>query len=656
VGLGGISLNRLFDILALRRDNPELLHAQLAAFARQIPLLYLTLLASTMALAATHYGHAPDYLAVYIPAALAAVCIFRLVLWWRTRAEDTDDEAGYRRVRSVIVLAFLLGISFVGWSLLLFPHGDAYRQGHVAFYMSITVISSIFCLMHVRLAAFAVTAVVIPPFLAFFLANGHPVFLAMSANVFMVVVAVIYMLLTNYRTFAEMIASRKELIAKQEETQRLSDENMRLANLDSLTELPNRRQFFSRLEPLVERANAGGPPFAVGLIDLDGFKPVNDLYGHSVGDKVLMEVGCRLEGFAGERIFTSRLGGDEFGLLIDGEIADQELLELGRAICAALERPFIMPEATAKLSGSVGFARHVCASAGATQIMEWADYALYHAKQNQRGAPVIFSDGLESQLREMMQIEQELRGSDFEKDLSLVFQPMVDTSNGRIVAFEALARWSPPALGEVSPAAFIPIAERSDIINRVSAVLLRKALAAARTWPPHVEISFNLSVRDISSHASLLRLVSIIEKSGVHPSRIVLELTETALMRDYETAVEALDFLKRLGVRIALDDFGTGHSSLSYVHRLPLDRIKVDRSFVVNIETNPVSLSIVKTIIDLSNNLALPCVVEGMETRAQVDILRSLGCQTMQGYYFSRPVPLADTHRLLSARLSALPV
>jgi len=648
-------MDRLLAVLAPRRDNPELLRAQMDAFSRQIPLLYLTLLVSMLTLAATFLGRAPDYLTIYIPAILTAICCGRIVMWWRTHADHTDDEAAARRLRGVVYLAFVLGIAFAGWSLALFPYGDEYRQAHVAFFMGITVISCIFCLMHVRAAAFTVTAVVVAPFAVFFGTSGNPVFLAMSVNVILVTTAMIYILLVNYRTFAAMIESRKELIAKQAETQRLSDENLRLANIDSLTDLPNRRQFFARLDQKLDAARQSTDiSFAVGLIDLDGFKPVNDLYGHAVGDKVLVEVGHRLAQFTDNQMFVARLGGDEFGFMLEYSGSEDQLLEFGRQICAALELQFEMPEATARLSASVGLAVHNSGRNAPGQLMELADYAMYQAKQHERGQPVLFSEGLEVQLRRVTQLDQELRRAHLEEELWQEYQPVVDAESGEITAFEALARWTTPTLGTVSPAAFIPVAERSDLIGKITPILLERALQAVSGWPRHIKISFNLSVRDISSRTSLLKLVRQIEKSGVEPSRIILEITETALMRDFEMAVDALQLLKRLGVQIALDDFGTGYSSLGYVHRLPLDTIKIDRSFLANIESDPVSLSIVKTIIDLSRNLGLKCIAEGIETEAQVAILRMLGCQAMQGYYFSRPVSLDQACGLLSETSSAV--
>jgi diguanylate cyclase (GGDEF)-like protein len=631
-------VQQILRSLSLQKDDPDLLKAQLAVFSRQIPLLYSTLLVNFVAVAATHYPVTPAWLSVYVPAVLCAICIGRVLMWWRTRVEEFNEEAAYRRVRSVVVLAVVLGTCFVAWSFALFPYGDAYQQGHVAFFMAITVIGCIFCLMHVRLAAFCLTAIVVLPFAVFFASRGNPVFLALAINLVFVALAMTIILLTNYRTFAAMVTSRRELIAKQEETQRLSDENLRLANMDSLTDLPNRRQFFARLNDQFAEARSQPNAFAIGLIDLDGFKPVNDLFGHAVGDKVLVQVGRRLAVLAGEDAFIARLGGDEFGVILKGEVSEARLARFGDAVCQSLELSYEMPEATAKLSSSIGFAVYPGGDFDPEQLMEHADYALYNAKTNNRGQSIVFSQGLATELRNINLIEQELRGSVLERDLSVVYQPIVDVMANRIVAFEALARWSTPALGSVPPDVFIKVAERTDMINKLTATLLRKSLAAAAGWPENVGISFNLSIRDISSKASLLRIVSIIESSGVATSRITLEITETALMRDFEQAAEVLAMLKRIGVRIALDDFGTGYSSLGYVHRLPLDKIKIDRSFVANIQSDMVSQSIVKTVMDLCGNLGLGCIVEGMESQEQVDVLRSFGCRTMQGYFFGKPM------------------
>ena len=406
---------------------------------------------------------------------------------------------------------------------------------------------------------------------------------------------------------------------------------------------------------LLVRAVRDGKRFAVGVIDLDGFKSVNDLYGHVIGDQLLVETGRRLKDIADESASLARLGGDEFALLIDGDLSEEQINVYGKRICAALQAPFLLSNVTAQIGCSIGFATYPEAGTTAEQLFERADYALYHVKQHARGRSAIFSQEHEIQIRRFALVENCLRNADLEQELSLNFQPIYDVVRGEVVAFEALARWDSPKLGRIPPDVFIPVAERTDFISQLTRILLRKALACARTWPDDIRISFNLSARDISSAEAILKIIAIIENSGVPAERIDLEVTETALMRDFDKGNECLKAIKSLGVHISLDDFGSGYSSLSYVHRLPLDKIKIDRSFIKDIETQGSSRDIVKTIIDLCQNLKLACVVEGMETKEQAEVIRGLGGAMMQGYYFGKPMPAGAVPGFLAAAVRAGP-
>ena len=563
-------------------------------------------------------------------------------MWIKTQGEVVSDAVARRRLKTIVTGATALSAIFVTWSLALYPYGDAYTQGHVAFYVGITVISCVFCLMHMRPAALLASGVVIIPFTIFFLVTGRLVFIAIALNMLLVAAAMVYVLITYSRDFANMIDFQKKLVETHTETQRLSDENLRLANLDSLTDLPNRRQFFTRLHELVQRASCDNKRFVVGLIDLDGFKSVNDVFGHTIGDKLLIEAGRRMQDICGETIFLARLGGDEFGVIVDADIDDAAIHALGSRICRILEAPFTLPGIIAQVSGSAGFATFPDAGSTTELLFERADYALYHAKQHLRGRPVIFSHEQETEICQFGNVEQGLRNADLESEMSLNFQPIFDVERGEPVAFEALARWDSPKLGRVRPDIFVRVAERSDIVNKLTRVLLRKALANAKTWPRDMRVSFNLSVRDLASDEAILAIITIIENSGVAPNRIDLEVTETALMRDFGQSSRSLRMLKALGVGISLDDFGTGYSSLSYVHRLPIDKIKIDRSFIQEVETEASCRAIVKTIIDLCRNLKLTCVAEGMEADGQARILRALGCTMMQGYLFGMPMPASE--------------
>ena len=612
-------------------EDPVLMRAQMSALKRQLPLCYLLLGSNVLTLAFTHYHIAPDFLSFCAPGLLLPLCVHRTFVWSRLEVDTLSNEALRRRLKSAVATTGVLGLGFTTWSLLLAPYGDAFMQAHVAFFMSITVIGCIACLMQLQPSALLLTVTVTVPFMIKFLLSGNLVLMAIALN-FGLVAIVINVLLANYfKEFRDLISSRANLAA-------LSDENFRNANLDSLTGLANRRSFFHDLEEMIHAAKVQGRCFTLGLVDLDGFKPINDVYGHTAGDLVLKEVGQRLVTVLGPSTKLARLGGDEYGFILPGRADEEGLRATGQAVSAVLQKPINLPTGRAQIAASIGFAAFPDMGDTLEQLIERADYALYFAKDHHRGSAVVFTGRHEDAIRARSSIEQELRRADLDAELTLQYQPLYDIGLDRVVAFEALARWTHPRLGRVPPAEFILAAERIGLITTITETLLKKACTAMRGWPDDIGLSFNLSVHDISSQAAIVRIGDIIEDSGIDPARISLEITETALMRDFDMARSALLALKATGLQISLDDFGTGYSSLGYVHRLPIDKIKIDRSFMAGLTTEKASRDIVKTIVDLCRNLNLVCIVEGVETAEHVLILRGLGCRAMQGYYFSRPL------------------
>lgn len=622
----------------MRPPTAELLRAQVQAFSRQVPLMYALVAVNTIALAATHWNVAPRSLSLVFPGLLVAASLVRLVAWWRVRAQVIDDARARLMLRQTLIFAGILGCAFSFWSFSLFPYGDAFSQAHVMFYMAVTSIGSVCCLMHMRAAATLLTTFIVGPVAIFLISRHNTVMTAIGLNLVLVALTMLVILWVAYRDFANLVESRRDLQQRQAEIQRLSDGYQTLANTDGLTGLPNRRQFFQRVDEAIRAASEAGRRFAVGVIDLDGFKPVNDVYGHSVGDSVLVEASARLTKDHGVRMFVARLGGDEFGLVVDEDLDHDALQRLGVSLCEALAAPYCLPGVTAQVSGSAGFAVYPHAATSPEQLYERADYALYHAKHNLRGATVVFSSEHETAIRDASVIEQALRHADVDEEFNLVFQPLVDVRQQRTAGFEALARWSSPSLGAVSPSDFVPVAERSGLIAPLSLALLGKALEAATTWPEDVRLSFNLSARDVVSPQQIDRIVGIIQASGLDPRRLDLEVTETAVMRDLPQAERALSSLKALGVRIALDDFGVGYSSLSHVDRLPIDKLKIDGSFMRGLTDTGKRRAIIKTILDMCRNLELDCVVEGVESGAELALLLPLGCEVVQGYLFSRPM------------------
>ncbi len=342
--------------LAVPAGNPNLNIAQFKAFSKQVPILYLILLTNMVALSWTHWDVSPLWLTLLMPGLFGIACIVRTVGWVRNRGKEITPEMAFRRLIATNRLAAPIAIFCVSWSLALLRDGDAYQQAHVVFFMAITVIGIIFCLMHLRSAALVVAVTVNLPFFVAMMLTGKATFIAAGFNVLLVTGAMIAIVVTHYRDFRQLHESRQVLLTQQEKLQALSDENLRLANLDSLTSIANRRSFFAALEEAFNNARRNGSALAVGIIDLDGFKPINDMYGHAAGDKVLVEVAERLQHAARPDLRVFRLGGDEFALLNTGDCAEKELTRIGEAICQAIAARMDVGGRSVQVTGSMGFA------------------------------------------------------------------------------------------------------------------------------------------------------------------------------------------------------------------------------------------------------------------------------------------------------------
>ncbi|MBX9456341.1 MAG: EAL domain-containing protein [Rhizobium sp.] len=655
--MNSIAARRFFrwvaGLFAIPRDNPVLTIAQYEAFSKQVPLMYAILLTNMVALAFTHAAVAPSWLVYYLPGLMGGVSLLRTFSWLKSRHTKVEAAEAYRKLRATNIVVGPITVAFTAWALLLLPYGDAFQRSHVVFFMAITVIGCIFCLMHLRSAALAVTVIVNVPLLVTMLMTGEPTFIAMGINVILVTIAMIAILMTHYRDFRGLNESRQALLDQQQALndrnaaiQALSDENLRLANLDSLTVLQNRRSFFLSLEDRFASARSAGEPLAIGIVDLDGFKPVNDMYGHAAGDKVLVEIAARLERLAARRqpdgrLAIFRMGGDEFGLVLSRPEWACEAIAIGHEICDAICEPINIGSGSVQVTGSIGFAIYPDVGTDGQTLYERADYALYTAKRNHRAGVVVFNAEQADELSRQRIVEDAMAAADLKRELSLVYQPIVHAATGRCVAFEALARWDSPVIGKVSPGEFVPVAEHTGRIGMITRLLLEQALETAKAWPRSVRLSFNLSAHDLVSAEGMLRIVAIVEASGMDPSRIVFEITETAVMQDFEQARASVEMLRRMGCGIALDDFGTGYSSLHHIHKLPLTKIKIDGSFVRDIQRQKTSYNIVKSLLALCADMGLNTVVEGVETSGELAVLRGLGAELVQGYYFSRPLPAA---------------
>ncbi|MCR9268629.1 MAG: EAL domain-containing protein [Hyphomonadaceae bacterium] len=461
-----------------------------------------------------------------------------------------------------------------------------------------------------------------------------------------------------YRTHHERLGEKgivgigvdlTDLKKHEHELSRLAEENFRLANIDELTGLSNRRHFLSRLDELCDPTHVDPKPFVLGLLDLDGFKLVNDVHGHPVGDALLKEAADRLRSAFCENCVIARLGGDEFGIIVPSEKTADIIETTATDICAVLGQPYELDGERLYVSASMGIASFPNVGQTRRQLMERADFALYHAKQNDKGRAIIFSAEHEIRIRRHASLELGIREADLERELYLDFQPILNAQSQIVTSFEALARWNSPTLGAVSPEHFIPIAEQSGLITKLSPILLRRALREAETWPETISLSINLSSLEVASMEHAQQLMRLIDQSSVNPRRVVFEITETAMMRESKNVLKVLEAFRKVGIRISLDDFGTGFSSLNHVAHMPLDAVKIDRTFLEGIETRRESASVLKTICDLCRSLGLTSVMEGVETPLQARMVKSAGIDFMQGYLFCRPISAGQVQKFLTA-------
>ncbi|QNN71196.1 putative bifunctional diguanylate cyclase/phosphodiesterase [Thermomonas carbonis] len=420
------------------------------------------------------------------------------------------------------------------------------------------------------------------------------------------------------------------------------------AQHDTLTGLPNRVHALSLLEAALEHARSSDTRCAVLLLDLDRFKEINDTLGHAFGDSVLEEVGRRLRNAIDSDDRLARLGGDEFLVLI-GDTDQASAQERAWSIIRALEAPLDLSERQAQVSigASIGLTLYPLHATSADALLRRADIAMYEAKQAQRRVAVYQTGHDETHLRRIGLIS-DLRRARERDELRVFYQPKVDLRSGRVAHAEALLRWQHPALGTISPDEFIPLAEHCGLIHEITAFVLAAGLQQASAWREdglEIGLAVNLSPMDLLDARLPDRVAGLLQAHRFPAQELILEITESTVMRDVQSALITMRALRALGVRLSIDDFGTGHSSLAQLRSLPVDEIKIDKSFVMRLDTNPEDTVIVRSAIEIGHNMGLVVIAEGVEQSGSLEILQRLHCDMVQGYFFSKPVPAEDFRR-----------
>lgn len=425
-----------------------------------------------------------------------------------------------------------------------------------------------------------------------------------------------------------------------------------LAHFDALTKLPNRSHLADRLRSISNSSSTVDDQFVLVWLDLDNFKWVNDTLGHHAGDEVLKLVSDRMKIYFDDEGFVARISGDEFAVIF--KYADHcDLVDRMDDFITKMSTPYEVWGSSVLCRASMGAKVLPSSAFDVNEMLKHADLALYSSKEREKGAWTLFDRKLEEKARSLREMEVDLNIAIERNELRLFFQPIVDSVTREVVACETLIRWQHPRRGLISPIEFIKFAEDSGLITRMGDWVLREALKEARYLPKHIRVAVNVSPLQIHSANLVPTIINALAANDIEPNRLELEITESVMITDTEFTIEKLRQLKELGLRIALDDFGTGFSSLSYLRQFPFDKLKIDRSFTEDLPNNSDSQEITKATLQLARALNMRCTGEGVETLQQADFLRDNGCDELQGYMFSRPMPLKDLKHLIDLKPDA---
>ena len=643
MGVG--SIRRYFaaigDYYRLRKDDKDLLRAQFNAFVRQIPILYYILVGNAVAVALSAVHIDMPILTRVVPAMLCIVAIFRAQWWRRRSAADFTDEQILAYIRNTSVLATLMAVAFVVWIFLLYPHGNVYERGHFIFFLAITQISCVFCLMPLRSAALSVATIGIVPFVGFFLVADHHRMWVEAINFGLVGLGMVAILNRYNYSFAQLIHSERNLHIRQAETELLSEENRLIAFTDALSGLPNRRALIASLEDLYSQGTLEPDTVAMIFIDLDGFKTVNDDFGHELGDGLIRQVSSELAKETEDRAMLARIGGDEFAILVMSKGASAIARALADKVLARLSLPHLVDAQEIYIGASIGIADTTGESIDPYELLRRADTAMYRVKAGGRGDILFYDPSFDEGRLWRQRIESEIRQGLDRGEFDVVYQPLVDALSENVVAVEALVRWPRRSAGPLPPDEFIGIAEAYGLIHSLGMFVLRRACTELKPHPG-LKLSVNVSPAQFRHPRFEQEVAQVLLDTNFPPARLQIEITEGYLIDHPDRANRAIAAFQAMGVSVALDDFGSGFASIGYLRRFGFSAIKIDKSLTADLGTDPKAAMLITGMVHLANGLGMRVTAEGVETCAQATLLKIAGCHELQGFHFGRPSPIAE--------------
>ncbi|MFC4292331.1 putative bifunctional diguanylate cyclase/phosphodiesterase [Sphingorhabdus arenilitoris] len=632
----GQYLERARDALGLQRASDELVREQFRWLSRQIPVLYAIMFVNSLFMAFAVLEGAGPVMAFAFPAFTAPIMLGRLLLW-RHRAASLEGRsvAQMRKaLRGIIFAAAGVAILLGSWAVMIMWSVPAQYYAFIPLFTILSTITCAYCLMALPAATYAVILTGSFYITLAMSLTGDVMMMGMAANMLLVALLVIYMVANQFAQMSRIVASRSLMLEQRAYANRL-------AHHDQLTNMPNRRAFMDALNRI--RTQRPEKPVAVAMIDMNGFKPINDTYGHAAGDRLLINAGQCLTAVVGKDGIVARLGGDEFAVLFPRPQGPEWVKAKVQHMLRELGKPINLGEHEIRLGAAFGIAMKTEMPDDPMEMMVHADIALYEAKNSKSSAMSVFEGNMEERVRRRTMIEQALSDDMQMAGITLNFQPIFALKTGDHVGFEALARWEHPVLGTIAASDFVTAAERSGLATKLTVHLFREALKTARQWPGNSRLSFNLSGSGLGTSNLDTILPAMLSEMQFDPSRLCVEVTETALLSNPEVAQRVLGKLQAIGVRIALDDFGAGYASIGYLQQMRFDDIKLDGSLISQIVYDARARDLLIGVLHLCKAVNADVTAEMVENVEQLTLLKALPIENVQGYLLGRPVPDFDT-------------
>ncbi len=612
--------------------SDELAREQFRALSKLIPVMYSILLINSLFMAFAVWEGAGALLTFSFPAVAAPLMVLRLVMW-RKRAKSNHElpiavirKTLWGNVAAAAIMAILLGT----WAVAIISAAPPEYYSYIPLFTILSMITCSYCLKALPAATHAVIITGTFYIVIAMVMTGDAMMISMAANMTVITGLIVYMVSLEFNQLRHLVDSRSKMIAQRSDAQRL-------ANRDPLTDMPNRRAFLDALH--LQKNSSPGAQVAVVMIDMNGFKPINDTYGHAAGDQILVNMGKCLTAIVGKSGIVARLGGDEFAVLFTNDEDAVWVYQCVEQMVQEIHKPVILGQHEVRMGAAFGIAHEPYIPDDPMVLIQQADIALYEAKSRKSSAISIFEGQMAQRVRRRTMIEQALSDEQQMAQIELHFQPIFELRSGNHIGFEALARWQHPQLGTISPTEFVESADRNGLAKKLTVHLFRLAIMTARKWDADKRLSFNISGSGLGTSNLDKIIPDMLHELQFDPARLSIEVTETALLRDTAVAQRVLGRLQKLGIRIALDDFGAGYASVGYLQEMQFDDIKLDGSLIAKIVDDDKARDLLIGVLHLCAAVHAEVTAEMVETPQQLALLRTLPIANVQGYLLGKPVP-----------------